>query len=743
MYKLQSLKIKNIISFREQEYTFQNGKALLIVGRNETDPQQKGNGSGKSAFMESISIAFTGCSVRDVKTKELINRDSDFAEVELTLLNTQNKAEFKIWRKLFNNTKSAEYKAWINGKEQCDRYSDFNMFNSFIWETIGISKEDFFSFYFLTGDYTPFLLSSDATKKITINKFSGADKIDNALPLVEEDAEKVIAEIQSEEKLLTSNLAKQELLAEQLLEEENKVSEEAKNELIGLKELELESIKDDGSLQLAIHDAIEIHDAASKASIYQLHAIDKNLKPLINTVAEAGKAVTNFQFTQDYDLKFADIKDIKDNLEADVFEHKQQLPKVKEGFQSEIDAIIADETELKESLTEVEKDLKENEKFESEVNKKLQDTIVCPVCDHQFSLRDKLFNPTEAKAKLPEVQQNIADYKELILEIKKQLNTDIQESKQEVNRKILKAQEGIKSEIEALNAQLVSLGHEELTLKQKYQEEVSNKQQLASKVTQAKQQLRNKEQEEQNMLQSLKNEFIKAENLLKKAEQDLQSHLEQITALEKQIEKLKNQELDRSKINKIEADINTLILSEEKIKERLESKRKEKENIDSWSINFKNFKSHVANKSLSNIESYTNLFLQNMGSDLSIKLEGYKLLASKKIKEQITTHVLRSGFEEGSFGSFSGGEKGRINLSNVIGMAELINISSPTGGLDFLLIDECLDQVDLLGIESIITSLQPIGKTVLIISQHTEINSLSEYTLTIQKKNKVSQILIN
>jgi exonuclease SbcC len=164
MYKLQSLIIKNIISFVNQEYHFQNGKAMLVVGRNLTDSSQRSNGAGKSALLESISLCISGSSVRDVKNRELINRNADNAEVELTLFNTRSNTYFKIWRKIYANSKSAEYKAWINDKEQSDRYADFNMFNSFVWETIGISKEDFFSFYFLTGDYVPFLNTSDSAK---------------------------------------------------------------------------------------------------------------------------------------------------------------------------------------------------------------------------------------------------------------------------------------------------------------------------------------------------------------------------------------------------------------------------------------------------------------------------------------------------------------------------------------------------------------------------------------------------
>jgi ABC-type hemin transport system ATPase subunit len=130
-----------------------------------------------------------------------------------------------------------------------------------------------------------------------------------------------------------------------------------------------------------------------------------------------------------------------------------------------------------------------------------------------------------------------------------------------------------------------------------------------------------------------------------------------------------------------------------------------------------------------------------MGSNLAIKIDGYKTLASKKVKEQISTSVLRDGFDSGSYGKFSGGERGRIDICNIVGMQELISLNAGHGkGLDMLLADEILESVDVQGMECIINSLQSLGKTIMLVSQN-EINTLAEYTLTIQKKNKVSTIL--
>jgi exonuclease SbcC len=130
-----------------------------------------------------------------------------------------------------------------------------------------------------------------------------------------------------------------------------------------------------------------------------------------------------------------------------------------------------------------------------------------------------------------------------------------------------------------------------------------------------------------------------------------------------------------------------------------------------------------------------------MGSNITINMEGYRLLSGgKKLKEEITTLVYKDGFEKGSYGKFSAGERGRIEISCILAMQNLINLNSSTGGLDLLICDEILDSLDVLGLESIMTSLENIESTVMIVSQNS-INSLKEDTILVQKLNGESKII--
>jgi exonuclease SbcC len=131
-----------------------------------------------------------------------------------------------------------------------------------------------------------------------------------------------------------------------------------------------------------------------------------------------------------------------------------------------------------------------------------------------------------------------------------------------------------------------------------------------------------------------------------------------------------------------------------------------------------------------------------MRSNLSIETDGYKELSNGKLKEEISAKILRSGLEEGTYGKYSSGERGRIDISSTCAIQTLLNLSCESGGLNFLGVDEALDSIDSKGIESIINALQDIGKTIMIISQNTSVNIDSRYLVKIQKHLGIGKIVI-
>lgn len=175
------------------------------------------------------------------------------------------------------------------------------------------------------------------------------------------------------------------------------------------------------------------------------------------------------------------------------------------------------------------------------------------------------------------------------------------------------------------------------------------------------------------------------------------------------------------------------------LKEKRDSILKVIENKKTWIINFQSFYIYLTNKVLYNIEVLSNTFLEKIQTRLRLKLEGFKINADKSIKESITPIILEDGNEEDDYRTYSGGEKGKLILSTILSLHELINMSSPSGGLDFLFIDEILDSVDSKGMSSFLKTLESLNKTIFITS-HVGTKEINENVLKIVKINGKSSI---
>jgi len=697
MYKPSHLKIKNIISHTNSEYAFKNGKAIIIVGVNHDNPNQAGNGSGKSALIESLALAVAGTSIRDVKVKELINRQAKDGEVEFSLYNTITKKNLIIWRKFYTNTKSAECRVWVGKRIDDDevRLSDINTYNRFIFDEIGISKEDFFNFYLLVEDnYSPFLRATDLKKKETMNRFSGAESIDQLIPLVKEDCKSLQPDIDEKQEAVNKIDIQLETYNEQLeqLKEKGKNLKQTKKEQTDQLELQLTDI--DYSITTKSKE-IETKKTNLALKNKEITSLDKEVK--INK------------------LKTVDLKkqtDEKTKLETANETAKTNRAKVQEKFKTQIDQVKTDEKTANEQLVALKAELKEFEDFESEVNKNIQDSVECPKCSHKFSIRNEEFNHEEAVAQLPMILEEIKTIKKSIEAQNEIINTTIVKRKKDINDKILLEQEKFKKEIEDNNTKITNVIDVAI-----------------NSINQQINQLNN-----QHTL--LNNESTAIDNQITLDNKTLEGFNSQKQTVETAIQTVKNYKIDEEveelteKITKHQE--NRIILQTD-----LDELNQTYSTIGQWETNFKNFKSFIANQSINNIQDYTNLFLQQMGTDLTIKLDGFSELANGKTAEKISIEVLRGGFSEGSYGAFSGGERGRIDICVIIAIQQLINLNCASGGLDLLICDEILDQVDTLGLESIINSLQNLDRTIMIVSQN-EINALKDYTLKIEKRNKIS-----
>ena len=153
------------------------------------------------------------------------------------------------------------------------------------------------------------------------------------------------------------------------------------------------------------------------------------------------------------------------------------------------------------------------------------------------------------------------------------------------------------------------------------------------------------------------------------------------------------------------------------------------------------FQTYLANRSISVIEGITNSFLRKFNSDLSVNINGFKILRDGSVREKIEVFALSNGVDAEAFMSKSGGERGRINLAGVLGIQHLINMSTNGKGLDLLVLDETFSGIDTMGQENIIKILEHLGVTILMITQNVSSEFNNENKLVIVKENGISRIV--
>jgi DNA repair exonuclease SbcCD ATPase subunit len=163
--------------------------------------------------------------------------------------------------------------------------------------------------------------------------------------------------------------------------------------------------------------------------------------------------------------------------------------------------------------------------------------------------------------------------------------------------------------------------------------------------------------------------------------------------------------------------------------------------VTQWLTIMKKFKQELANEKLRVIQSLANHHLEEMGVDVQLKIDGYKMLASGEVREEITGYVIDKG-EMVEYSSQSKGERIRIDYAIILAIRSLLNASSDTGGIDLLFSDEITEGLDDLGTESLLEALSKTDNTILF-TTHVLPDNIFPNMLYVRKINDVSQITEN
>lgn len=329
----------------------------------------------------------------------------------------------------------------------------------------------------------------------------------------------------------------------------------------------------------------------------------------------------------------------------------------------------------------------------------LSGIIVCPNCQHEFFLKtDKTVQEIKKQKEVAEIE----------------LNKESEEKK--IAEKSIEELDSVLDEYMSLKSQtdkeFDEVANQQRNLKKKILE-------LEHNIGGLDQQIKSKE----NFVKTLQNEIENGENL--------------ISLKLAYIKDLKNTKVVKKSTDEIENTIKeTEHLIDDQCK-KITNKNDEIFKIQRWTQRFKDFKMYLAMEQLKNIQSRANEILKSMGSDLRLMIEGFKVDAKGKVKEEITPYVFRDEME--SFFYYSGGEQARTEIALILAIQQMINATKQYGGMQFLLVDEILESADSLGIENIISSIKFLKQSSIIVTHVPKINEEINQ-IRIIKENGISRL---
>lgn len=251
-------------------------------------------------------------------------------------------------------------------------------------------------------------------------------------------------------------------------------------------------------------------------------------------------------------------------------------------------------------------------------------------------------------------------------------------------------------------------------------------------ILESKIKLIDKAQEEK---EELEREIKKLERNAVSAKDDIEFVDSEIEKIDKKIASLKQNKKDDKELKAIETKIKLATVELTEFDKELEVIQSDLEMVKFWQYNMgkSGFLTFLANKSIKIIEGKTNSFLKRFKVDMTILINGFKVLKGGDVREKIDVFVQQDGVTAKKFMSKSGGERGRIQLAGILAIQHLINLSTDGKGLDLLLLDEVFPGIDPLGQENIIKILEKLEITVLMITQTVSDGFNNENSLYVKK----------
>lgn len=787
MWRLTELKIRNIVSFHEATLKIQQGVATLIFGKNEDNASQPNNGSGKSSLIEAISLALNGEQLRKVKSvEEIINDHADEAYVYLRLDNDYDDTVFTIERNISRNAAQVVecHKYAATGEEiETDKtiQPTVSDYNKFILSEIGLSKDDIYNNFILCDNkYESFFDCSDKNKKEVINRFSNGFIIDESIARVQADMEPISVRLGEANNTVINIKGSISAIENELVQVDEKKAnaKEEREARIARLDRQIQQCREDieavedkkqkGEKRLELLQSLQTSVASLEESDTALLEAYNQIKQMcqdheLGTISEYD--ALSEKYKQELSNLTVSIKDIKAQIiEASRLvkkrqksyeeqktlynQHSNEQTELTKQDQALIEKINKEIAKIDQQLDNIEAQVKTHKKRQAELealiakNSAMMDgVVICPKCEHKFfvgnevSVEEIRKNLVGFRTEMEESKSKVEKLNEEFDSIDEKAETKSEEA-DEINKKIKARNIELNNEYSALVALSREVDQSENNVSVLQKRLVSTENDL-DRLNGKIEVLRNRLFGEINGI--LEGRVMNGENFIKQQDSSIkfiQGQMAQYQQSKRDI--LEAPETDfaaslKASLEKYQADL-------EKAEEIVADVQAEYNRLKEQEVHFTMFKSHIARKKIDALSLIVNDFLEKIGSDIRLKLEGFTVTKTGKLRDKISVQVMRDGIDCGSYHKFSGGEKARLNLACILSLHTLTNSNCEDGkGLDCIIIDELLDKSDEMGMATYCEALNKLGQTALLITQG-GVSESYPHKLLIVKKQGISTI---
>ena len=416
----------------------------------------------------------------------------------------------------------------------------------------------------------------------------------------------------------------------------------------------------------------------SKIDVYKDEIANFDLDEIKQEVDRRRNVLKNniVTYKKQIDVAKDDIAKLQSQLKQ-LEEQLLLLPTVDNSQQSKFQSKIQ---QLESQLKSLRDEKSEIQKLQAEIEVALQGTAKCPKCGHEFSVTDDSFD-------------------------------------------LIAARESRTEFIEALNEIEADIGYVRSEISQ-YETRIGEFRKKQQQLHEQKMQLRRRYNDVEQKIMRAKNTIQSLTDQIKQTETSLMN-------LQSQVIQDKTAEYQRN-IDELTKQLTTFQQQKRLIEQKLFD-------ANQWNTIITRFKTHLSNKAIAVIQAYVNEYLQALGSNITVRFEGYKITKSGKIRENISIQVLRNGLVEGMYARYSSGEKTRIKVATILALQQLVNKSAAIG-LDLLFLDEIIESSDELGVVNMMKLLNELQQTILAVT-HGSFNKNYPYIVTVEKKNAKSIII--